>query len=461
MADIVAFVEHDMYVRNFLSSGAFDGLLARGSLRISASELVDADRLRPWDDACTERYRRHPTNRAVVQSFNKLSIRRYRRLSSTFDIKVRTAVPFGRYSPREIVKSTRGIYDLWVRPGLPARIGENPTLEAVIARERPRLAIFIVTGVESTGYELIALSRRHGFRTLFLVNGWDNLSSKGVFGVLPDYLGLWGPQSLVDAVTIHGLPSHRGFLLGCARYEPYFRERRPGGSPFPFPYVLFAGSTTPYDELTPLRMLDETVAREGLAPLRIVYRPHPWREKRACDDLFDAGRFRHALLDPQLEREYYANKRAGSESVASPTMPELDYYPRLLEHAAFVVSPMSSMTLEAALFDVPAIVLANDDGVHRLTGAQVARYRHFEGGREVAGWQFVDELRELPATFSRLHALTRHDGPGRRHFAPALAHSMAPYLFVDRRSYAERLLQATDVILERAGSGRPAPAVAR
>ena len=49
MADIVAFVEHDMYVRNFLSSGAFDPLIARRSMKISPSELVTPEALRPWE----------------------------------------------------------------------------------------------------------------------------------------------------------------------------------------------------------------------------------------------------------------------------------------------------------------------------------------------------------------------------------------------------------------------------
>ena len=114
--------------------------------------------------------------------------------------------------------------------------------------EKPKLAIFPITGVESTGYELIELSRRHDFRTLFLVNGWDNLSSKTVFGALPDYMGLWGQQSLEDAVTIHGLTVDRGFLLGCARYEPYFGDRDQAEAPFPFRYAVFAGSTTACDE---------------------------------------------------------------------------------------------------------------------------------------------------------------------------------------------------------------------
>ena len=108
---------------------------------------------------------------------------------------------------------------------------------------------------------------------------------------------------------------------------------------------------------------------------------------------------------------------------------------------------MSSMSLEAALFNVPAIVLANDDGIHDLSAHLLAQFKHFEGGREVKGWQFVDRLSDLPATLEQVYAETREDRPSRRSFAPLLARAMAPYLHMDERSYGRRLLDAADVIL--------------
>jgi len=450
MTDILAFLENDMYVRNFLSSGALDKLIAQRSMKVSASEAVNPDLLRPWSAICTKPYERHLRNVKTVFTFNKLSIRRHRKLSTTFDIKVRTGIPFGRYPLRERVKSFSPIYDRYVRSGLLNRLEANPSLEEVIGQERPKLVIFAVTGVESTGYELIKLSRRHEFQTFFLVNGWDNLSSKTVFGALPDYMGLWGRQSREDAGRIHGLPENRGFLLGCARYEPYFSKHGQDGSPFPFRYAIFAGATTPCDELTSLRLLDAELARAGIRDLKIVYRPHPWRDKRLCDDLFKPDEFRHTILDPQLEESYYASKRTNQESVSSKTMPRLDYYPKLLNNSSFVISPMSSMSLEAALYNVPSIILAHDDGIHKMPNSLVAKFRHFDGTRQVHGWYFIDQLDALPSTLRKLYELTRNDTPSSRHFAPSLARAMEPYLFMDERSYAARLLDATDAIMHRA-----------
>jgi hypothetical protein len=112
-----------------------------------------------------------------------------------------------------------------------------------------------------------------------------------------------------------------------------------------------------------------------------------------------------------------------------------------------MISPISSMSLEAALFNVPSIVLANDDGIHELSAHLLARFRHFEGGRDVRGWFFVDRLDDLADTLERVHRVTLEDGPGQRSYAPGLARAMTPYLYTDERSYGRRLLDATELIL--------------
>jgi len=387
-----------------------------------------------------------------------------RKRSETFALKCR-ARWYGEYADDELRLATRPLDE--IRATLRRELVPNPSVEAIIAAHRPRVVIFPITGVEATGWELVELSRRYGFVTLFLVNGWDNLSSKGVFLDLPDLLGTWGPGSLVDAVEIQGMPVHRCVPMGCARYEPYVRTSPGGGdagasdpvgSPFDHPYVLFAGGTTKGDELTPLRILAAALGDAPSDGMRIVYRPHPWREPRECDDLVAPGAFRNVIVDPQVADAYYANKRAGTESVSATSFPDLGYYPRLLRHAAFVISPLSSMTLEAGLFSVPALVLVHDDGVHALPPSAVARYRHVAGADEVPGWTFARTLEELPARFTELRDRHSDEGPERRRWRPVLSATMKRYLHHDGRSYAERLEEAARVAWAMGEGRRASPA---
>jgi hypothetical protein len=454
MSRVLLFIENDMYVRNFITSGAFDALLEREDCGLCPSSFVQKLKSALRSDRVVGFYDRHPDNAKIVYSYNKLSMRARRRQSSTFDIKIRSGWPYGGYSLKERIGSHPVIFERLTKDRLISGFRPNPSLEKIIRAQRPELVIFPFTGVESTGYELILLGREYGFRTFFLVNGWDNLSSKGVLVLPPDYLGAWGPQSMIDAVAIHGMRPHRVILMGCARYEDYFKGDACAQSPFPFKYVLFAGSTTPNDEISPLQLFDEVLEEMG-SHLKIVYRPHPWREKRNCFDHFDPGSYKHTLIDPQVADAYFGEKTNGTESSSSLNFPTLKYYPSLVSHAVFAISPMSSMTLEAALYDVPSLVLAHDDGYHSIPGSLQAQYRHFEGGDEVPGWYYVRHLSDLKPTFRALVERFRDDAPGCRTLAPILSQAMTKYLFRDERSYALRLLHAVQMILVNNDSAIP------
>jgi hypothetical protein len=153
------------------------------------------------------------------------------------------------------------------------------------------------------------------------------------------------------------------------------------------------------------------------------------------------------ILDPQVADNYFGEKRKGTESSSSHNFPTLTYYPSLVNHALFLVSPMSSMTLEAALFDVPGLVLAYDDGYHPISGNLQAKYTHFEGGEEVPGWFFVKNLDEMRSTFRILLERLKNETPDNRKFRPILSSAMKKYLYQDDLSYAERLFGATELIL--------------
>lgn len=443
MKKVLVLLENDMYVRNFLTSGALDDLIARGDVGLAISERVTALLDAVPVEHLVGRYTRSDANVRTVYTANKLSMLAQSEKSRTFEIKA-TAGWMGAYSAGE----RRFVYERGldgIRDALLVRLERNPTLEAIIERERPDLVIAPFTGVEATPTELAQLAPRHGFRTLLLVNGWDNLSSKGVFLTRPDYLGAFGPQSAVDAVEIQGMAPHRVLLMGCARYEPYFRAASEMPAPIDGPYAVFAGCSLECDELTPLHAIDR-VLRARDSNLRVLYRPHPWRAPRACDDVFRPDAFTHVRLDPQVEASYYAAKENGTESVSSSSYPSLDYYPALLRNAAFVVSTLSSLIVEAGIFDVPALLLAHDDGVHAISARDIARFRHFDGAEDVPGWHHVYALDELEGAFAEMLARYVSGGDARVSRPPVRA-AIRHYLHWDERAYGRRLLDAARQIL--------------
>ena len=85
-----------------------------------------------------------------------------------------------------------------------------------------------------------------------------------------------------------------------------------------------------------------------------------------------------------------------------------------------------------------------------------AMLAHPHGFACVRGWEFVDDLQQLPSALVEMERDTRDDRPGSRCYGPQLSQAMSPYLFSDGRGYGDRLLATTEAILGRAGVASPA-----
>ena len=116
----------------------------------------------------------------------------------------------------------------------------NRSLLERIRQVQPDIVIFPNSAYDPMGLDLIQISKENGFRTLFLVDNWDNLSSKSVFWQLPDFLAVWGEQSKLHAINIHEMPAERVFIIGTPRFQKYYDiEFVKDRSPFNFSYILF------------------------------------------------------------------------------------------------------------------------------------------------------------------------------------------------------------------------------
>ena len=51
---------------------------------------------------------------------------------------------------------------------------------------------------------------------------WDNLTSKGTYNVIPDYLFVWNQNLVEEAVQIHDFEPQQVFVSGAAVYDPWF-----------------------------------------------------------------------------------------------------------------------------------------------------------------------------------------------------------------------------------------------
>ena len=205
---------------------------------------------------------------------------------------------------------------------------------------------------------------------LVLINNWDNLSSKGTYWHHPDYLCVWGEQAKEHAIKIQGFKENSVKILGSPIYDKYFSIRNKDlKSFFNFKYVLFTGCNLPFDEINILKYLDNLFCNNPiLNTIKIVYRPHPFREKRDCYDIFNEEQFTNVILDPQIKDIYYKKNNQNIENLS------LDYYPSLIKNSLFIIAPLSTMLLESLIFYKKVLILSHNDNYHFTTPHRNLKY---------------------------------------------------------------------------------------
>jgi hypothetical protein len=244
----------------------------------------------------------------------------------------------------------------------------NKELKLLIKKINPDIVLIPNGGLSANAHEALSLSKKLNFKSMLLIDNWDNLCSKSRFPIEPDYLGVWGDQARSHALKLHKIESHRVFLAGTPRFDGYqiykynknLTEQK-YKNVLNFPYILFAGCWPTFDEIGVIEKLDSLIEKyKNILPknCKILYRPHPWGENYDKLDQLNAMNLNNLEIDPQMAKK----SRPDDWTKRTDFQPELDYYPLLLDKCEFVISPMSTILIEASMMNKKVLALAHDDG---------------------------------------------------------------------------------------------------
>lgn len=313
----------------------------------------------------------------------------------------------------------------------------NHDLERGIISTDPSLVLFPSSAYDPDGNDVMRICSKYKISTLFLIDNWDNLSSKSLFWVKPDYIGVWGEQSAEHAIDIQGFKKRQITSIGTPRYNQYF-ELRDSNLPshFEFKYILFVGTFMPLNEAKALVELNEILERhkDKFSELKILYRPHPWRA--GTDSIVDMD-LEHVILDPQLE-DSYKNK-----DVSGQVQPSINYYPSLLKNSEFVIGGMTSMLIEALIFRKHFLALVYDDGSGLYSPSNVLKScKHFKGVEDIEAINLCEEFKNLENIF--LDVWSKRDEIDYEN----LDLKRRYYCYDDARPYPERLSDLCEKILK-------------
>jgi hypothetical protein len=174
----------DHYVRNFVTTGAFDALDPAETFYVASERGVAhsesrqrLEQLPGWlgtvDDPRPEAARVYPYLHNVL-------LASLRRRSRTVRAK------FALFPPRDrlgyAVAALPGMRSLVTRLLL-WRAGRSSELAELMRRVRPDVVVAPSGGLDPMVWDGVRAAREQGITSLVLVHNWDNLSSKGAFAV--------------------------------------------------------------------------------------------------------------------------------------------------------------------------------------------------------------------------------------------------------------------------------------
>ncbi|MBL8833940.1 MAG: hypothetical protein JNL71_16235 [Rhodospirillales bacterium] len=454
----LVFIDYDALVRHFVMSGAFvdlekafdvtyiahddPGQLKKG-LTVNLREfgcarvrtcVVSRQRMGLW-------YFLYIVN--VLRQHRGTSAYGHRRMLAVDQVGERRVRQFELLGMPVIFHLFRAAFMAWM--------GVDAAVAQLLDEERPDVVVqpSFLTGPFVN--ELLRATRVRGIPYLLLMNSWDNPAVKAVATGDPDRLVVWGEQSRRQAIEYMGVDPARIVAFGAAQFDVYRtppRETRVDlaaefGVPMDRTIVLYAGSGAGWHESAYLEQLDAMTVPGGvLENCHILYRPHPWRGPLGAGerDFFEMG-LRNVTMDPNMKEHYLRQIR----EIGGRGMYLADYSitNRLLTLVEAVISPLSTILLEAAMKGRPLLIFAPPRDLKLDVDKNQPHFRDFVTWPEINRCFNDDSFEDACAS------LRRQIGDPR--IASALRERSRDFVVCDGPTYSERLAaEAMALVAERA-----------
>lgn len=254
------------------------------------------------------------------------------------------------------------------------------SLSKIFKKIKPDLVIYTTHSYEPEVIKLKKLSDIYNFKTFYIVDNWDNLTTKTYYKYKPNYIGVWGKQSKLHANQIHNFSKKDVFLIGNCRFDNYFNLKINKFKKKKTNYILFLGANIRVDEFYYLKIINNLINQNKkiFKNAKVIYRQHP-QSKNFIRNA-DLKNLNNIILDESVIYEkkipYFKNNF---------NLTKKNYIP-LVINAKFITGCVTSVMIEGLIFNKEYLVIAFKKKFDSYFNAKMhfTNHLHYEGIEKVS-----------------------------------------------------------------------------
>lgn len=276
-------------------------------------------------------------------------------------------------------------------------LDSNDQLFDRLKKIKPDLIIYPSHCFEPEAYKIVDIAEKLKIKTLFIIDNWDNLSSKTVLFKKPSAITVWGDQTKYHAKNIHEIKDKNIYKIGNPKFDGYLSLRNQTlKNNFKFRYVIFLGILRSYQELKALIKLDKEITdnKKIYKDLKILYRPHPGKE--IFIEKAKKLSLPNVVFDPHMEKYIKTNN-------ASYLKNRNNYFEKLLSNSLFMVGCPTTVTIEALFFKKKQIYFCYPEKMNITDPKKVAAMTHFKYIDKISHLTKCEDLNKLPLIFRNFY----------------------------------------------------------
>ena len=332
------------------------------------------------------------------------------------------------------VRGTRLFFWLWSRVAI-SKICKNCGLADLAVQQSPDVIVILMQRQAGFVVAAVDAGTRAGIPTLLIPMKWDNASSKSPLVKKPTRMLVYNQQLVEVCSRMHKMPATSIIAIGSVEVG----AKKTFAAPSQPENLVLIGSTADSSSSAPwLNCVSNVLSRisQPKNQIKTIWRPYPTGDSKSLNFMNEfVASHKQIELDDDIKRGM--SHRAQSISFDDVSSAYFRYC-ELLNSAVAVVSEGTSAIVDSRARGIPVILPAfKKDAVIGSQFCNLIGYEHLRGLRTTTGVFIAEDETELERLLTDFLANPRRIEPD----------NSGENIFVDERSYAQRLLDAVDEVL--------------